>query len=111
MPSRGRRRRKPSTWPGQSDGLSWGGVKASSIPSGYGGSLAIGMLAAKFGDGVNLGFLAETERQVEAHLKSHLDRLPVSRTCSNKSRKKKKLFMLLKLILKTLLKLKKVVLL
>jgi ubiquinone biosynthesis monooxygenase Coq7 len=27
-------------------------------------------------DGVNLGFLAETERQVEAHLKSHLDRLP-----------------------------------
>jgi ubiquinone biosynthesis monooxygenase Coq7 len=34
------------------------------------------MLAARFGDGINLGFLAETERQVEAHLKSHLDRLP-----------------------------------
>ena len=34
------------------------------------------MIAARFGDGVNLGFLAETERQVEAHLKSHLERLP-----------------------------------
>jgi ubiquinone biosynthesis monooxygenase Coq7 len=33
------------------------------------------MLAARFGDGVNLGFLAETERQVEV-TKSHLDRLP-----------------------------------
>ena len=48
----------------------WGQARIS------GGSLAIGMLAARFGDGINLGFLAETERQVEAHLKSHLDRLP-----------------------------------
>lgn len=53
-----------------------GGRKSLLNPLWYGGSLAIGMLAAKFGDGVNLGFLAETERQVEAHLKSHLDRLP-----------------------------------
>lgn len=54
-----------------------GGRKSLLNPLWYGGSLAIGMLAARFGDGINLGFLAETERQVEAHLKSHLDRLPV----------------------------------
>lgn len=53
-----------------------GGHKSFLNPVWYGGSLAIGMLAARFGDGVNLGFLAETERQVESHLKSHLDRLP-----------------------------------
>lgn len=53
-----------------------GGRKSLLNPLWYTGSLAIGMLAARFGDGVNLGFLAETERQVEAHLKSHLDRLP-----------------------------------
>lgn len=53
-----------------------GGRKSLLNPVWYTGSLAIGMLAARFGDGVNLGFLAETERQVESHLKSHLDRLP-----------------------------------
>lgn len=53
-----------------------GGRKSFLNPLWYGGSLAIGMLAARFGDGVNLGFLAETERQVEAHLNSHLSRLP-----------------------------------
>ncbi len=53
-----------------------GGRKSFLNPLWYGGSLAIGMLAARFGDGVNLGFLAETEKQVEAHLKSHLERLP-----------------------------------
>ncbi len=53
-----------------------GGRKSLFNPLWYGGSLAIGILAARFGDGVNLGFLAETERQVESHLKSHLDRLP-----------------------------------
>lgn len=42
----------------------------------YTGSLAIGMLAGALGDKWNLGFLAETERQVEAHLQGHLDRLP-----------------------------------
>jgi 3-demethoxyubiquinol 3-hydroxylase len=35
------------------------------------------MLAGKLGDGWSLGFLAETERQVEAHLKRHLLELPV----------------------------------
>lgn len=45
-------------------------------PLWYSGSLAIGMLAGALGDQWNLGFLAETERQVEAHLQSHLERLP-----------------------------------
>lgn len=53
-----------------------GGRKSLLNPLWYGGSLAIGIIAARFGDGVNLGFLAETERQVESHLQSHLDRLP-----------------------------------
>ena len=53
-----------------------GGRKSLLNPLWYGGSLAIGMLAARFGDRANLGFLAETERQVEAHLKGHLTRLP-----------------------------------
>lgn len=53
-----------------------GGRKSLLNPLWYSGSLAIGMLAGAFGDRWNLGFLAETERQVEAHLSSHLDRLP-----------------------------------
>lgn len=45
-------------------------------PLWYGGALAIGVTAGMVGDKWNLGFLAETEKQVEAHLQSHLDRLP-----------------------------------
>lgn len=45
-------------------------------PLWYTGSLAIGMLAGALGDKWNLGFLAETERQVEAHLTRHLEGLP-----------------------------------
>jgi ubiquinone biosynthesis monooxygenase Coq7 len=45
-------------------------------PLWYAGSFGIGTLAALLGDKASLGFVAETERQVEAHLKSHLDRLP-----------------------------------
>jgi len=45
-------------------------------PLWYAGSFAIGALAGLAGDRVNLGFLAETERQVEAHLGGHLERLP-----------------------------------
>ena len=44
-------------------------------PLWYVGSLALGYAAGKFGVRWNLGFLAETERQVEAHLESHLERL------------------------------------
>lgn len=45
-------------------------------PLWYAGSFGIGALAALLGDRVSLGFVAETERQVEGHLQSHLDRLP-----------------------------------
>ena len=45
-------------------------------PLWYGGSLALGAVAGLLGDKWNLGFLAETERQVGAHLQSHLDQLP-----------------------------------
>ena len=44
-------------------------------PLWYAGSLALGYAAGKFGTRWNLGFLAETERQVEAHLEGHLERL------------------------------------
>ena len=47
-------------------------------PLWYAGSFAIGALAAAFGDAVSLGFITETERQVEAHLHGHLERLPAS---------------------------------
>ena len=42
----------------------------------YAGSYAIGAAAALVGDRVSLGFVVETERQVEAHLEDHLQRLP-----------------------------------
>ena len=53
-----------------------GGRKSLLNPLWYGGALAIGVLAGKFGDSWNLGFLAETERQVEMHIESHMARLP-----------------------------------
>ena len=45
-------------------------------PLWYAGAFGIGLLAGRLGDPVSLGFVVETERQVEAHLASHLDRLP-----------------------------------
>ncbi|MGH8182328.1 MAG: 2-polyprenyl-3-methyl-6-methoxy-1,4-benzoquinone monooxygenase [Rhodanobacteraceae bacterium] len=45
-------------------------------PVWYAGSFAIGALAAMVGDRWSLGFVVETERQVEAHLGDHLERLP-----------------------------------
>ena len=45
-------------------------------PLWYAGAFGIGLLAGRLGDRVSLGFVVETERQVEAHLQSHLDRLP-----------------------------------
>jgi ubiquinone biosynthesis monooxygenase Coq7 len=53
-----------------------GGRKSVLNPVWYLGALGIGVFAGKFGDRWNLGFLAETERQVESHLQSHLDSLP-----------------------------------
>ena len=45
-------------------------------PLWYAGSYTIGVLAGLRGDGWNLGFVVETERQVEAHLDEHLETLP-----------------------------------
>ncbi|CAG0986372.1 ubiquinone biosynthesis monooxygenase Coq7 [Rhodocyclaceae bacterium] len=55
-----------------------GGRKSFLNPVWYVGSLAMGLAAGWLGDRWNLGFLAETERQVEAHLLDHLGRLPES---------------------------------
>jgi ubiquinone biosynthesis monooxygenase Coq7 len=46
-------------------------------PLWYAGSYALGTLAARLGDARSLGFVSETERQVEAHLSSHLEQLPL----------------------------------
>jgi ubiquinone biosynthesis monooxygenase Coq7 len=53
-----------------------GGRKSLLNPLWYGGSLGLGALSGLLGDKWNLGFLAETERQVEQHLEGHLKRLP-----------------------------------
>jgi 3-demethoxyubiquinol 3-hydroxylase len=45
-------------------------------PLWYAGSFAIGVVAGMASDRVTLGFVAETERQVEQHLASHIERLP-----------------------------------
>src|SRR5450830_135834 len=45
-------------------------------PLWYVGSYVLGSIAARAGDARNLGFVAETERQVEQHLISHLEKLP-----------------------------------
>jgi ubiquinone biosynthesis monooxygenase Coq7 len=55
-----------------------GGRKSILNPLWYGGALAIGIIAGRAGDTWNLGFLAETERQVETHLLGHLAKLPES---------------------------------
>lgn len=67
----------------EEDHLAWsksriaelGGRTSLLNPLWYAGSLAIGFAAGRFGDRVNLGFLAETEHQVERHLEGHLARL------------------------------------
>jgi 3-demethoxyubiquinol 3-hydroxylase len=69
----------------ESDHLAWceerlqelGSRPSAFMPLWYAGSFAIGALAASFGDRASLGFVAETERQVEGHLQEHLDRLPM----------------------------------
>lgn len=53
-----------------------GGRTSLLDPLWYLGSLAIGVAAGVGGDDWNLGFLAETERQVERHLEGHLQALP-----------------------------------
>ena len=68
----------------ETDHLAWterritelGGRLSALNPLFYAGSFALGAMAGITGDKWNLGFLAETERQVESHLDSHLGRLP-----------------------------------
>ena len=55
---------------------SLGGRKSLLNPAWYLGSFVVGLAAGFAGDRINLGFLRETEIQVEGHLRSHLDRLP-----------------------------------
>lgn len=45
-------------------------------PLWYAGAFGLGLVAGRLGDKLSLGFVVETERQVEAHLQSHLERLP-----------------------------------
>jgi ubiquinone biosynthesis monooxygenase Coq7 len=68
----------------EEDHLAWsaerirelGGRTSLLNPLWYGGAFAIGTIAGALGDRWNLGFLAETEHQVEEHLSGHLERLP-----------------------------------
>ena len=68
----------------ETDHLAWCGDRLRELdsrpsllnPLWYAGSYAIGVLAGLRGDGWNLGFVVETERQVEAHIGEHLQALP-----------------------------------
>lgn len=51
-------------------------------PLWYAGAFGIGYLAGRTSDALSLGFVVETERQVEQHLESHLDRLPTQDAAS-----------------------------
>jgi ubiquinone biosynthesis monooxygenase Coq7 len=59
-----------------------GGRTSMLAPFWYAGSFAIGVLAGLRADTESLGFVRETERQVEAHLRDHLERLPAGDTKS-----------------------------
>jgi ubiquinone biosynthesis monooxygenase Coq7 len=69
----------------ETDHLAWteerlkqlGGRTSLLNPLWYAGAFSIGFVAAKLGgDAMSLGFVVETEKQVEAHLQSHMQRLP-----------------------------------
>jgi ubiquinone biosynthesis monooxygenase Coq7 len=70
----------------ESDHLAWtqqrldelGAHRSWLNPLWYAGAFGIGLLAGRAGDALSLGFVVETERQVEQHLAGHLDRLPAS---------------------------------
>src|SRR5664279_1035267 len=65
----------------ENDHLAWcelrlrelGGRTSLLNPIWYAGSFAIGALAGALGSGARLGFVAETERQVESHLRGHMN--------------------------------------
>lgn len=68
----------------EADHLAWtrqrieelGGRPSLLNPFWYAGAFGLGLLAGRAGDRVSLGFMAETERQVESHLEGHLHQLP-----------------------------------
>jgi|SRR5450432_168096 3-demethoxyubiquinol 3-hydroxylase len=68
----------------ETDHLAWCGERLDALssrpsllnPLWYAGSFALGALAALASDRISLGFVVETERQVEAHLGEHLEKLP-----------------------------------
>jgi ubiquinone biosynthesis monooxygenase Coq7 len=68
----------------ETDHLAWTAERLNELgdrpsllnPLWYAGAFAFGLLAGRLGDRLSLGFVVETERQVEAHLESHLERLP-----------------------------------
>ena len=68
----------------EEDHLAWTAARLEELnshtsvlnPLWYAGAYAMGAVAARLGDARSLGFVVETERQVEAHLASHLERLP-----------------------------------
>ena len=70
----------------EEDHLAWTSARLDALggrpsllnPLWYLGSLAIGFAAGRMGDRVNLGFMAETERQVEHHLDAHLEAGPLA---------------------------------
>ena len=70
----------------ETDHLAWthrrlhelGGRTSALNPLWYAGAFGIGLLAGRLGQDISLGFVAETERQVEQHLRSHLERLPAT---------------------------------
>jgi ubiquinone biosynthesis monooxygenase Coq7 len=70
----------------EEDHLAWTAKRLAALdsrpsllnPLWYTGALAIGLAAGSFGDKVSLGFMAETERQVERHLEGHLKMLPAT---------------------------------
>ncbi|MDY0977832.1 2-polyprenyl-3-methyl-6-methoxy-1,4-benzoquinone monooxygenase [Massilia sp. CFBP9012] len=68
----------------EEDHLAWCAQRLSELgsqpsvlnPLWYAGAYVMGSVAARIGDPISLGFVVETERQVEAHLNSHLELLP-----------------------------------
>ncbi len=59
-----------------------GGRPSFLLPIWWGGAFGLGLAAGLAGDDWSLGFVVETERQVEAHLAAHLERLPAEDSAS-----------------------------
>ena len=68
----------------ETDHLAWTSARLRELgtrpsllnPLWYAGAFGVGLVAGRAGDATSLGFVVETERQVERHLENHLERLP-----------------------------------